>query len=69
MLFRSYPGRAPVIVVYAARPIGGTLAIDDESLEYGEFHPDRLPWNDLAFQSTHDGLRDYLTGLLHPLPR
>jgi 8-oxo-dGTP diphosphatase len=63
----SYPGRAPVIVVYAARPIGGTLAIDDECLECAEFHHEDLPWAELAFRSTHDGLRDYLAGLLHPI--
>jgi ADP-ribose pyrophosphatase YjhB (NUDIX family) len=64
----SYPGRAPVIVVYAARSIGGSLAIDDECLECGEFRQADLPWAELAFQSTHDGLRDYLAGLLHPIP-
>jgi len=63
----SYPGRAPVIVVYAATAIGGTLAADDECLEIGEFDRSSIPWNDLAFRSTHDGLRDYLAGLLHPV--
>jgi ADP-ribose pyrophosphatase YjhB (NUDIX family) len=65
----SYPGRAPVIVVYAATAIGGTLCVDDEGLEAAELAPDRIPWDDLAFRSTHDGLRDYLAGLLHPLNR
>jgi ADP-ribose pyrophosphatase YjhB (NUDIX family) len=63
----SYPGRAPVIVVYAATAIGGTLAVDDESLEIAEFVVDTLPWSDLAFRSTQEGLRDYLAGLLHPI--
>lgn len=63
----SYPGHSPVIVVYAARPVGGSLAIDDESLEYGEFSDSAIPWTHLAFQSTRDGLRDYLAGLLHPI--
>ena len=31
----SYAGRAPVIVVYAATALGGTLAVDDEGLESG----------------------------------
>lgn len=65
----SYPGRAPVIVVYAASPVGGTLAIDDECLECAEFQQDELPWNELAFRSTHEGLRDYLAGLLHPIAK
>ena len=64
----SYPGRAPVIVVYAASAVGGTLCLDDEGLEVAEFAPASLPWDDLALRSTNDGLRDYLAGLLHPLP-
>lgn len=63
----SYAGRAPVIVVYAATALGGTLAVDEEGLETAEFAPDALPWDELAFRSTHEGLRDYLAGLLHPL--
>ena len=64
----SYAGRAPVIVVYAAVVIGGMLRADDECLEAIEIAPDAVPWTDLAFRSTHDALRDYLAGLLHPLP-
>jgi ADP-ribose pyrophosphatase YjhB (NUDIX family) len=63
----SYAGRAPVIVVYAATAVGGTLSADDECLESAEFDPDAIPWDNLAFASTHDGLRDYLAGLLHPV--
>lgn len=63
----SYPGRAPIIVVYAATAIGGTLCVDEECLETAEFDPQALPWNELAFRSTHEGLRDYLAGLLHPV--
>lgn len=65
----SYAGRAPVIVVYAATAIGGHLTIDDESLESAELPTASIPWDDLAFRSTHEALRDYLAGLLHPLPR
>ncbi len=65
----SYPGRAPVIVVYAATAIGGTLAVDEESLEAAELDTSAIPWDDLAFRSTHEGLRDYLDGSRHPLPR
>src|SRR5882672_3022302 len=49
----SYPGRAPVIVVYAATALGGTLAADDESLEAVEVEPAQIPWGELAFRSTH----------------
>lgn len=64
----SYPGRTAVIVVYAATAISGDLAVDDESLELAEVTPANIPWLELAFQSTADALRDYLAGLLHPLP-
>lgn len=65
----SYPGRAPVIVVYAATAVGGTLCIDDECLESAELPPSAIPWDELAFRSTAEALRDYLAGLLHPLSR
>jgi ADP-ribose pyrophosphatase YjhB (NUDIX family) len=65
----SYAGRAPIIVVYAATAIGGTLAPDDECLETAEFDTQNIPWDHLAFPSTTDGLRDYLAGLLHPISR
>jgi len=65
----SYAGRAPVIVVYAATATGGTLAVDEEGLETAEFETSAIPWSDLAFRSTHEGLRDFLAGLLHPIPR
>jgi ADP-ribose pyrophosphatase YjhB (NUDIX family) len=63
----SYPGRAPIITVFAATPIGGQLCGNDECLETAEFDSFALPWDNLAFRSTHDGLRDYLAGLLHPI--
>jgi 8-oxo-dGTP diphosphatase len=63
----SYAGRAPIIVVYAATAIGGTLAGDDECLETAEVDNDAIPWDNLAFPSTREGLRDYLAGLLHPV--
>jgi ADP-ribose pyrophosphatase YjhB (NUDIX family) len=64
----SYPGRVPVIIVYAATAIGGALcADDDECLETAEFDSTAIPWHDLAFPSTRDGLRDYLAGQRHPI--
>jgi 8-oxo-dGTP diphosphatase len=63
----SYPGRTPVIVVYAATALSGTLCIDEESLETAEFDLSTIPWDDLAFPSTRDALRDYLAGFLHPV--
>ena len=65
----SYLGRTPIIVVYAATVTGGSLCVDDECLETAEFEIDTLPWAELAFRSTHEGLRDYLGGLRHPVVR
>jgi 8-oxo-dGTP diphosphatase len=55
----SYPGTTPIVVVYAATPIGGTLALDDESLEARRFGEADVPWTELAFRSTAQALRDY----------
>ena len=59
----SYPGRAPVVIVYAASIVGGTLMVDDEGLEARFFRAEEIPWDDLAFPSTHDALREYLGAL------
>jgi 8-oxo-dGTP diphosphatase len=56
----SYEGSPNVIVVYAAEVVGGELAAADESVEAASFRPAEIPWNDLAFSSTRDALRDYL---------
>ncbi len=64
----SYPGRAPVLVVYAATAIGGAMCADEECLETAEFDTSAIPWDELAFRSTREGLRDYLSGVRHPIP-
>lgn len=59
----SYRGKTPVIIVYLARATSGTLhAADSESLEARVFANDAIPWDSLAFESTHQALRDYLAG-------
>jgi ADP-ribose pyrophosphatase YjhB (NUDIX family) len=56
----SYAGQTPVIVVFAARAVGGMLhASDDESLEVRTFSADTIPWECLAFESTDRALRHY----------
>ena len=62
----SYPGRTPVVIVYAATATGGDLAHDDEGLEARAFHEHEVPWDALAFPSTLDALRDYYLGRLYP---
>jgi 8-oxo-dGTP diphosphatase len=55
----SYAGRAPIIVVYAATWLAGELVVDDEGLEAGSFEASAIPWDELAFRSTRDALREY----------
>src|SRR5207247_8915028 len=50
-----YAGLPPVIVVYAATAIRGTLCADDECLETAEFESSALPWYDLPSRSTPQG--------------
>jgi len=56
----SYPRSPNVIVVYAAQAVGGELAAGDESVEAKVFAPTEIPWEDLAFDSTRDALKDYI---------
>ena len=58
----SYTGRPLVVIVYAATAIGGELCTDEECLEARLFTPDEIPWSELAFESTNEGLREYLSG-------
>lgn len=61
----SYQGRPPVIIVYAATATSIELQHDEESLEIGTFSQDEIPWDDLAFRSTHEALQAYYEGVLH----
>jgi len=58
----SYPGSTPVVIVYAATWLAGALTVDDENSEIRSFAAADLPWNELAFRSTREALRDYLAG-------
>jgi ADP-ribose pyrophosphatase YjhB (NUDIX family) len=48
-----------VVVVYAAAA-RGTPSITEEALEVRAFAPIDIPWQDLAFWSEENALRDYL---------
>jgi len=56
----SYPGRFAAVVVYVAEYISGELAMSDENDEALLCLPEKIPWEDLAFQSTTDALKDYI---------
>ena len=59
----SYRGRTPIVIVYAARAVGGSLTVaDDESLEVRTFSAGDVPWDALAFDSTHEALETYFGG-------
>lgn len=58
----SYPGRPLIIIVYAASILSGDMRVDDESLEARLFGPDEIPWEELAFVSTREALREFLEG-------
>ncbi len=56
----SYAGRTPIIIVYAATALSGDLQVDEEGLEVRWFEPSSIPWDDLAFLSTREAIRDFL---------
>lgn len=56
----SYADAGIVMITYCATVIGGTPAVTPESREIRAFRPDEIPWDDLAFSSIREGLRDYL---------
>jgi ADP-ribose pyrophosphatase YjhB (NUDIX family) len=59
----SYRGKTPIIIVWAARAVGGVLGVaDEESLEVRAFGAETIPWDDLAFDSTGEALRAYFGG-------
>lgn len=64
----SYFGGAIVVIVYHALVTGGTLRPDDDVIEAKLITPDDIPWDRLAFQSSHDAIGDWmrLKGLEKP---
>ncbi len=61
----SYRNHVPVLLVYAATIVGGQMRAADECLEVATFRQNEIPWNELAFRSTRDSLRDYFAGVRH----
>ena len=56
----SHPGKTAIVIVWAARVVGGELKVaDEESLEVRTFSADTVPWDNLAFESTTEALRAY----------
>lgn len=55
----SYPGRIVVVIVYTGEAVSGSFITGDECMDSKLITPEAIPWNELAFQSTKDALRDY----------
>jgi ADP-ribose pyrophosphatase YjhB (NUDIX family) len=56
----SYRGQEAVILVYRGEVVDGAPRALSESLEGASFADDEIPWDELAFFSTSEALRDYL---------
>jgi ADP-ribose pyrophosphatase YjhB (NUDIX family) len=56
----SYRGQEAVILVYRGEVADGEPRALSESLEARSFDDGEIPWEELAFHSTHEALRDYL---------
>ena len=56
----SYEGQIPAIVVFGARVTGGEPKALDETMSVESFPRDGLPWDEVAFTSTEQALKDYL---------
>ena len=55
----SFAG-APVIIVYRARVVCGSLTVCDENDQLEWTSPDEIPWDRLAFPSTREALREWV---------
>lgn len=58
----AYAGSPVIVIVYEAVLSGGAPSCGEEALEVRSFLLDEIPWDELAFPSTHDALREYLRG-------
>lgn len=56
----SFPDSAVIVVAYAGAVTGGSLKMDEESLAVRSFPPTEIPWDQLAFPTTVQVLKDYL---------
>jgi 8-oxo-dGTP diphosphatase len=55
----SYNTSIAVVIVYACEILGGELRLDSESTDVRAFDEAEIPWDELAFPSTRDALRDF----------
>ena len=48
------------LIAYLARPEIGEPSCSSEALEVRYCEPDEIPWDEIAFRSTHEALTDWL---------
>lgn len=51
---------AVVVVAFEARVVGGEFRLNREALEIQAFHPDAIPWDGIAFTTSHWALHDWV---------
>ena len=56
----SYCQSPVIIIVYVAEVKSGRLLASDETLEVGTFSPHEIPWEELAYSSTAEALKDFV---------
>lgn len=59
----SYQNHHIVIAAYLAEYVSGELAPGDETLEVGVFGLKKIPWSQMAFSTTKEVLRAYISQL------
>ena len=59
----SRPYAGVVTLIYEASVVGGEPLPGVETSEVGEFAPDDIPWDELAFTTAESALRDWVASL------
>ena len=57
----SYPDRRTIIAAYVTEYVSGDLGAGDETLEARVFGLKEIPWPQIAFSSTKEALREYIS--------
>lgn len=56
----SNPDKPGMLLTYRGQVIGGALQASDDVSEARWFSAHEIPWNELAFETTHESLRQWL---------
>jgi mutator protein MutT len=57
----SYPDHRTIIAAYVMEYVSGELGAGDETLEARVFGLQEIPWPQIAFSSTKEALREYIS--------